>query len=884
MAEHARFRGLYLLGVAMGRLLSKVVSICLTALQVWVPAAVLYLAYPRHAHADAFMDAARQGQTFGLGILPDATTLGGQDPAGNVHLNYQGKTATIAPQQLFPDTQNTTDPGSQSTYGNDAQVKNQANNAVQDMVNSQSNTGKAYQALISGANSFPHMDMSNLSMWNQTDETLTQVLTQAASSNCEPVTTGDPITTTTHIPDYRTCERIVFPGSTCKCRHDYSVELLGWYSVGAKGQSTGSISITVDLKTGQILTCSGGSYCQTTLYGASAPPADACNAPATGVNKAVSYFQPYAGVTMTQSPTCANNFVASFSIWHSSKNPEWLFTGTLVVGMYHVVDNGWTCDPGCAVLLSNPDGDNFIHPQSYACTAGPNDNCEFFSGSQFCQGDLPSTNPFASKGISNLCQEVTVTLDNSFNSGQMNCWTDPQGQVHCPTANGGQTDTCKPLEENPACLYISSSCIDGAQDPGSGVCYAFNVVFDCGQDVPITDPQTTMTYICNGVLKCMGEGCINGQFDPNNTDFPKAAAALQMAQYAQQDLDCNADLQNQSGQGCSLFNGRHMECKKALGGYIDCCEQPDGVSIIEYIRLITTLNYVMKAEWDLTGVFPEIFATNPLNGVWTTLKSPYDFMKNVISSAWDNLIGKSLPDLPFSSMTSTFSQTIMQGAYDFISAISPDLASSMFEVGGVTGIIEFSETMLTFINIASYVMWLYTLYQLFDILVHIIWACEQSELELGAKRQLKVCHFVGSYCNSRFLGICLEKRDSFCCFNSPMGRIFQEQIRQQPQVGRPWGRAQEPDCRGLTGPDLALVDWNQVNLDEWIALLNLAGKYPTQKTMTSNGLTGSGSPWNFDHNGRPDVIQRTQERLNYTGEDLEKLRNNKALQMWGVSP
>lgn len=867
----------------MGRLLSKIVSLGLSALQLWVPAAVLYLSYPHRAHADDFMDAARQGQTFGLGILPNASTLGGQDPSGNVQLNYQGKTATITPQQVFPDTQNTTDPGAQSTYGKDAETKNLAQDQVNSMSGSASQTGKAYQALINGANTLPHLDYSNLDMWKQTDQTLTDVLTNATSSDCQPVTTVNTTTTTTHIPDDRTCERIVFPGNTCKCRHDYSVELLGWYSVGARAQSAGSVNITVDLKTGQIVGCGGGAYCQTTLYGASAPPADACNTPATGYNKAISYFQPYAGVSLTQLPNCSNNFLASFSIWHSSKNPEWVYTGTLVVGMYHVVDNGWTCDPGCAVLLTNPDGDNFIHPKSYACTAGPNDNCEFFSGSQFCQGDLTSTDPFASKGISNLCQEVTVTLDNSFNSGQMKCWTDPQGEVHCPTVNGDQTDTCKPLEDNPACIYMSSDCIDGAQDPGSGVCYAFNVVYDCGQDVPVTNPTTITAYICNGVLKCMGEGCINGQFDPNNTDFPKAAAVLQMAQYAQHDLDCNADSQNQTGQGCTLFKGIHMECKKALGGYIDCCQQPDGVSIIEYIRLLTTLNYVMKAQWDLTEEFPSMFATNPLNGVWTTLKSPYDFMKDLISSAWDNLMGKSLPDVTLSGMGQTMSRYLMQGAYDFVNSMSPDLASSIFEVTDY-GEILFSETMQTFINIATFVMWLYTLYQLFDILVHIIWACEQSELELGAKRQMKVCHFVGSYCNTSIFGVCLEKRDSYCCFNSPLGRILQEQVRKQPQVGRPWGKAQDPNCLGLTGPDLARVDWNQVNLDEWIGLLNLAGKYPTQKTMTADGVTGSGSPWNFDNNGRPDVIQRTQDRLNYTGEDLEKLRIQKGLQGWGVNP
>ena len=47
------------------------------------------------------------------------------------------------------------------------------------------------------------------------------------------------------------------------------------------------------------------------------------------------------------------------------------------------------------------------------------------------QSVLPSTNPFASVGISNLAHKVTIALAN-FNEGTMNCWTDPEGVVHCP--------------------------------------------------------------------------------------------------------------------------------------------------------------------------------------------------------------------------------------------------------------------------------------------------------------------------------------------------------------------------------------------------------------------------------------------------------------------
>jgi conjugal transfer mating pair stabilization protein TraN len=181
-------------------------------------------------------------------------------------------------------------------------------------------------------------------------------------------------------------------------------------------------------------------------------------------------------------------------------------------------------------------------------------------------------------------------------------------------------------------------------------------------------------------------------------------------------------------------------------------------------------------------------------------------------------------------------------------------------------------------------MWIYTLYQLFDILVHIIWQCTQEEFELGAKRQLKVCHYNGSYCQGKILGICIEKRDSYCCYNSPLARILQEQVRKQPQVNRPYGEADSPDCSGLTAVDLQVVNWDLVDLSEWMGLLMLAGKLPTQKEMSIEGLTGAGSPWNFEKTSepRPNLTERTLERLNFTSEDLEQLRITKELMMWGV--
>jgi conjugal transfer mating pair stabilization protein TraN len=43
------------------------------------------------------------------------------------------------------------------------------------------------------------------------------------------------------------------------------------------------------------------------------------------------------------------------------------------------------------------------------------------------------------------------------------------------------------------------------------------------------------------------------------------------------------------------------------------------------------------------------------------------------------------------------------------------------------------------------------------ILIQLIWTCEE-EFELGAKRELRSCHDVGSYCKSKILTACIERR------------------------------------------------------------------------------------------------------------------------------
>ncbi|MDA0967637.1 MAG: conjugal transfer protein TraN [Proteobacteria bacterium] len=92
-------------------------------------------------------------------------------------------------------------------------------------------------------------------------------------------------------------------------------------------------------------------------------------------------------------------------------------------------------------------------------------------------------------------------------------------------------------------------------------------------------------------------------------------------------------------------------------------------------------------------------------------------------------------------------------------------------------------------------------------------ACDHQEKELAIKEQAGQCHYIGTYCSDKsFLGVCLKKRKSYCCFGSKLARIIHEQARGQLSMN--WGSPQAPNCESMTIDQLQSIDFTQVDLSE----------------------------------------------------------------------
>ena len=104
--------------------------------------------------------------------------------------------------------------------------------------------------------------------------------------------------------------------------------------------------------------------------------------------------------------------------------------------------------------------------------------------------------------------------------------------------------------------------------------------------------------------------------------------------------------------------------------------------------------------------------------------------------------------------------------------------------------------------------------------------CSREEMLLHEKDAQGLCAYVGTYCSSSFLGVCLTKRKVYCCFESKLSRILQEQGR--PQIGKTWGTPKKPLCDGFTIFEFQQLDLSVMDFSEIYAEFVDAAKLPDE--------------------------------------------------------
>ena len=536
----------------------------------------------------------------------------------------------------------------------------------------------------------------------------------------------------------------------------------------------------------------------------------------------------------------------------------------------------WTVAPECQPLITAVN-DGACTNEDIRCLDGPDisQQCLTIDGLEVCQDAL---SPSPVQGLSSLCRRGQVTATCAFFEGPLSCWTDPNGVEHCPSNDGGNPNGCAPFETDPHCAYISNECIEGAQG-ASGACYAFNEKWDCGYGVEVpTGHNTTVT--CDGPIRCMGDECITNTPE-TNPDFSKAAGMLSATEFMAMDMNCVAN----NPDTCTVFTGEPMECKKALGGYQDCCNQPVSVNLADYLKF-TMANYKLAKQLGLIEKLSGLGMQTPgawaairnfASETWQTITKPFTSAFGSLVQSWSDTAVDQIENITLEELKKQMTKEIAQFVADHFGA---EVAGVFFDgtVDTVTG--QFSPTgelSGQFASALNVIMWVYTVYVILDLLIQIIWQCEEEEFTLAARRELKQCNYIGHYCKTDSPFGCIEVRDVYCCYNSPLARIVMESA--MDQFGLMEGEdPEDASCPGLTLAQVASLDWSRVDLDQWYALLASNGIIPNDTATFDSDYAIDNVTRNeyadFDAPSAPERIDHEVEGAEHFDEAREKVRED----------
>jgi hypothetical protein len=121
-----------------------------------------------------------------------------------------------------------------------------------------------------------------------------------------------------------------------------------------------------------------------------------------------------------------------------------------------------------------------------------------------------------------------------------------------------------------------------------------------------------------------------------------------------------------------------------------------------------------------------------------------------------------------------------------------------------------------------------------SIIASRIFNCKDQEKELITLKQKGLCHHVGSYCSLEIFGLCIQRKKTYCCFNSKLGRILQEEGRPTLRAFSPrgsWGSAKRPNCRGFTPEEFQMLDFSRIDLSDWYGDIQVTTQQQISNTM-----------------------------------------------------
>jgi conjugal transfer mating pair stabilization protein TraN len=145
--------------------------------------------------------------------------------------------------------------------------------------------------------------------------------------------------------------------------------------------------------------------------------------------------------------------------------------------------------------------------------------------------------------------------------------------------------------------------------------------------------------------------------------------------------------------------------------------------------------------------------------------------------------------------------------------------------------------------------------------------CSADEKYLMEQQSKGLCVYVGKE-NKQTMGISFVVKHHFCCFSSLLDKVIQ--VGGRKQLGRNFGSAKNPDCRGFTLEEIQRINWEEIDFTEFIEDFKkkFYGKYKTPNTNEIAGRVNS----SMGHLNKYDT-KKSEEQNNKTGWN-EQLRDD----------
>jgi conjugal transfer mating pair stabilization protein TraN len=360
--------------------------------------------------------------------------------------------------------------------------------------------------------------------------------------------------------------------------------------------------------------------------------------------------------------------------------------------------------------------------------------------------------------------------------------------------------TCK-NDDNDCQALIDAGCSYYSSECSSDDCVQRVFTYKCGGDGRVTSYTTTSA--CAGQMRCMGTECTETIPVPAG-NFAAAAAAGEILN--------NMKIDTVGGQ---IFPGQVMFCQDSPK---NCCDDSvGGVSIVDYIMFTESAAKLFTEVGEETG-----------NALYQQVTDMVWQFQDALGMSSTSIVGDTI-------------NTVMTSVGD---AVQGAITATLTDMG-VECAVDIVGTVIAAVGTVLWVvMILYIIYEILSFLYKIMFACDTDDMMTSVKLTLKLCHLVG-VTKDNVLGMPLKRKAVYCCFNSILARLIQEQGR--PQVGKGWGTADSPDCSGFSPGEMMQIDTSTMDLSEYMQYVQTKSSMTMEEQAAAlqnaaNKVNGAVSP------------------------------------------